>query len=110
MKLTLKHVVKTARIIKTANLKEDVIEIVEEATQRVVNKTKLGVKIAMVVIDAIANEDVEKQTYELLNDVMQISNAENLSFEALSDNIESLMKENDLKGFFDKVLNSQKQK
>ncbi len=98
-KLNLKHAMTAAKIIKEANLKKELGNILEEANAQNANKTRVGMNAAMVIIEACANENVEKQLYTLLDDVFE-TKSEEMSLEALIENTKQLAKENNLTAFF----------
>ena len=104
-KLTLKHAIQTAKLIKAADMKKQVADLIEQATKRGVNKTRLGIDITMTLVDVMANDEVETKLYDLLSDVFE-TKAEELSLEALAENISKLVKENDVKRFFKLVEKS----
>lgn len=101
-KLNLKHTLKMAKIIKEAKLKDSLGELLAEANDPYANKMRVGINTIMTIIDACANENVERQLYELLDDLFE-TKSEDLSIEALVNNFKQLAKENNLTAFFKSV-------
>lgn len=98
-KLNLQHVFKAAKIIKKANLKETLAGMITEANKPEADKTKVGVDIAFCLVDACAEEGVETQLYDLLDDVFETKTSD-MSLDAIIDNFKELAKENNLSNFF----------
>lgn len=97
-KLTGKHVFAMAKIIKAANLKEELGEIIAKS-QGEQNIEKIGIEGMMAVITACGNDQVEQRVYELLDDVFEAKTAD-MSLEAIALNFKQLAQENNLMSFF----------
>lgn len=97
-KLTGKHVFAMAKIIKAANLKEEIGEIIAKS-QGEQNTEKIGIEGMMAVITACGNDKVEQRVYELLDDVFEAKTAD-MSLEAIALNFKQLAQENNLMSFF----------
>ena len=98
-KLTGKHVFSMAKIIKAANLKEDLGDIIAKAQNGEMSTEKVGIEGLMTVISACGDDHVEKRVYELLDDVFEAKTAD-MSLEAIAENFKQLAKENNLMNFF----------
>lgn len=104
-KLTLKHAMKMAKIVKAAQLKGALSELVEKVNSTsskegpTISTTKVGAEIIITVFEACAEDQVEKQLYELLDDVFETNTAD-MSLEALVENFKKLGEENNLTSFF----------
>ena len=142
-KLCLKDIVKTAKIIKKANLREEIRRMSKEYTESVKEEIKeyipvktgsdeesmdqynaqlelyakqlsmarseagytLGIDIVMLLIDVAANDVVEDQVYDLFAGIFEKTKEEisGQSLDALLDDIEKLVNENDIANFWKRV-------
>ena len=98
-KLTGKHIFAMAKIIKAANLKEELGEIIEKAQNGEMSTEKVGIEGFMAVVTACGDDKVEQRVYELLDDVFEAKTAD-MSLEAIAENFKQLAKENNLMSFF----------
>ena len=98
-KLTGKHVFAMAKIIKAANLKDELGEVIAKAQTGEMSTEKVGIEGLMTVINACGDDKVEQRVYELLDDIFESKVAE-MSLEAIAENFKQLAKENNLMSFF----------
>ena len=98
-KLTGKHVFAMAKIIKAANLKEDLGEVIAKAQTGEMSTEKVGIEGLMTVINACSDDKVEQRVYDLLDDVFE-SKVADMSLEAIGQNFKQLAQENNLMSFF----------
>ena len=98
-KLTGKHVFAMAKIIKAANLKDELGEVIAKAQTGEMSTEKVGIEGLMTVINACGDDKVEQRVYELLDDVFDAKVAD-MSLEAIAENFKQLAKENNLMSFF----------
>lgn len=98
-KLGLPHVFKMSRLIKKAKLKEALSDVIVEASNQETDKTKLGVDIAFKIAEACAEEGVEQQVYELLDDVTG-KKVEEMALDEVINTVKEIAKENNLVSFF----------
>jgi len=98
-KLTGKHVFAMAKIIKAANLKEELGEVIAKAQKEEVSTEQVGIDALMTVISACGDDKVEQKVYDLLDDVFEAKTAD-MSLEAIAQNFKQLAQENNLMSFF----------
>lgn len=98
-KLTGKHVFAMAKIIKAANLKDELGEVIAKAQEGEMSTEKAGIEGMMAVITACGDDNVENRVYELLDDVFEAKTAD-MSLEMIAVNFKQLAKENNLMSFF----------
>ena len=98
-KLTGKHVFAMAKIIKAANLKEDLGEVITKAQSGEMSTERVGIEGFMTVISACGDDKVEQRVYELLDDVFE-SKVADMSLETIAQNFKQLAQENNLMFFF----------
>lgn len=104
-KLILSDAFKMARILKTAEIKDELSKLATkfgDTKNKKTNVNEIGLEVILTLISASGNEDVESQIYELLAGVMETTPEEikNLSISGLKDIIVKIIKENDLGSFF----------
>ncbi len=98
-KLTGKHVFAMAKIIKAANLKEELGEVIAKAQSQEISTEKVGIEGLMTVINACSDDKVEQRVYDLLDDVFEAKTAD-MSLEVIAANFKQLATENNLMSFF----------
>ena len=98
-KLTGKHVFAMAKIIKVANLKDEIGEVIAKAQTGEISTEKVGIEALMIVINACGDDKVEQKVYDLLDDVFESKTAD-MSLEAIAQNFKQLAQENNLMSFF----------
>lgn len=94
--LTGKHVFAMARLIKAANLKEEIGNILASSYK---NEKEVGIKVIMSLFESCSDPIVEKYFYELFDDVFE-SKVSETSIEKIIDNFKELAKMNNLTSFF----------
>lgn len=97
-KLTGKHVFGMAKIIKEANLKEELGEVIAKAQSGEMSTEQVGIEGFMAVVTACGDAKVEQRVYELLDDVFEAKVAD-MSLEAIAQNFKQLAQENNLMSF-----------
>ena len=98
-KLTGKHVFAMAKIIKAANLKDELGEVIAKAQTGEMSTEKVGIEGLMTVINACGDDKVEQRVYDLLDDVFE-SKVADMSLEAIGQSFKQLAQENNLMSFF----------
>lgn len=100
-KLQFKHVMKTAKILKAANINDVLAELTNKVTSssKKVDVEKVGTEAVIAIFSACADDVVEQRLYELLDDVFETNVAE-LSLEETVEKFKQLAKENNLSSFF----------
>lgn len=110
-KLQTQDVFKMARIIKVADLKEKISQLFAEGKKVSKDATEeekkeaqeaIGIEMFMSVLDACANEKLEKQVYDLLGGIfeMEPDKVKELSLDTMIDKIKQLVNENNMSVFF----------
>lgn len=106
-KLGLKDAFALARILKAANLRNEIVGFANEITTRKksgnkVNLNDVGLEFVLTLITSASSSDVEKKIYELYADIKGCT-AEEVSmadFTTLKADIAEIIDINDLKAFF----------
>lgn len=88
-----------AKIIKAANVKEDLVDIISKAQTGEISSEKVGIEGVMCIINACGDDKVEQKVYDLLDDVFE-AKTEDMSIEVLLQNLKQLAKENNIMSFF----------
>lgn len=106
-KLNLRHAFKISRIIKTAGIKKEVAEFAQKyhsTSEESINIEEAGLEFILTLITSA--DLVEKQIYELIADVAEMKPDEiaELSWTDAAALIKEIIKENDIKRFFDLAL------
>lgn len=105
-KLTLKHTMKVAKIIKKGNLKKEITQLMEQfkeefqGKEEKVNLEQVGMEVILTVVEACGNDEVEKELYSLLGDIFESNTVEEMTLETLIENFKTLAAENNLIAFF----------
>lgn len=107
-KLCLMDAFAVARIIKTAELRQEIVAFATEMQTRNeagdtgMNVEKIGFEFIITLISAAANTKVEEEIYKLYANIKDCDPDEvkKLSFEEVKADITQLIEENDLKNFF----------
>lgn len=129
-KLALKHAFLLARIIKAANVRNEIVafgyevrerqKAAQEAAQRAAEENaegagentaaeleveKVGFEFFVTLITAAADEGVEKKIYQLYADLKGVTpgEVEEYDFKTVKADLKELIEENDLKSFFNSV-------
>lgn len=106
-KLGLKDAFALARIMKAANLRNEIVGFANEINDRKksggnVNLNDVGFEFIITLITSASSSDIEKKIYELYADIKGCT-AEEVSttdFTTLKNDIKKLIEINDLKAFF----------
>lgn len=103
-KLALKHAFSLARIIKAADIRSEVVSFAAEIHNGK-KVDEVGMEFILTLIQAAANEGVEKKIYQLYADLKGVTpgEVEEYDFETVKADLKELIEENDLKSFFNSV-------
>lgn len=106
-KLCLKDTFALARIIRSANIKEELSKFgAEISTRKKAGETlkaeDVGVEIFLTIIGSLSSESVEERIYDFYADLKGVSADEvsKYDFATVKEDITTLIKENDFKSFF----------
>lgn len=106
-KLTLTDTFAFARILKAADIKNEVINFAKEILARKnkkqgLNIEEIGLEFVITLITAAADVKVEEKIYSFLASVceMEIENVKKLNLAQIKEIIKIIIAENDLKSFF----------
>ena len=103
-KLALRHAFALARIIKAADIRSEVVAFASEFREgKDVNE--VGMEFILTMIQAAADETVEKKIYQLYAD-LKGTNADEVAdydLETVKTDMKKLIEQNDLKSFFNSV-------
>ena len=120
-KLGLKDAFSVARIIKAANIRDEIVaygykvrecqraarNAAENAAEETaeLNVEKVGFEFFVTMIAAVANEAAEKQIYKLYADIKGATpeDVSLLDFATVKEDIKEIIEQNDLKSFFNSV-------
>ena len=103
-KLALKHAFMLARIIKAANIRDEIVKFAGELHSGM-TVDEIGLEFAVVMIQAAADEKAEKKIYELYAELKDVKPEEvaEYDFATVKADMKVLVEENDLKSFFQSV-------
>lgn len=99
-KLQGKDMFTVAKIIKKADIKDKLASMMDTKEKDV---TKVGVKVFITIIEGCANEGVDKEIFNFLNDVLEVGNTADMDIFELIELVKAYAKENDLKRFLSLV-------
>ncbi|HCP14821.1 MAG TPA: hypothetical protein DIT32_03460 [Peptococcaceae bacterium] len=101
-KLQTQDIFNTFRIIKKANLKEEIKPIIKMAGSGELNIEDVGIEGILGVIEIMTESKAEQAIYEVLSGPFEMDPAKirHMDLIELAANLETLSKENDLKRFF----------
>lgn len=99
-KLVFKDSFKMAKIIKKANIKDEIAELTQKISSNRTDVAKVGIEVAITLFSALGDEQVEKEVCEWLNDVFEVGNVEEMPLDEIGKHFSQLAKENNLQGFF----------
>lgn len=109
-KLGLKDAFALARIIKSANIRDEIaafgLEVRElQKAEKSANVEEIGIKFLITVATAISDEKIEKQFYKLYADVKGVEADEIAMYDisTIKADITELVEVNDLKSFFNSL-------
>ena len=103
-KLALKHAFLLARIIKAANIRAEIVRFASEI-QSGKSADEVGMEFIITMIQAAADENVEKKIYELYAELKGVKPEEisEYDFATVKADMKALVAENNLKDFFRSV-------
>lgn len=104
-KLNTRDVFAVFRMIKKANVKNDIMELIGQDEK---NEESVGKAVVLMIIEGLANKEVELEIYDLLSCVSGIENVEELELESLITLIKDIGTANDMKRFFTSVASLMK--
>jgi len=92
----------TLRVIKKANLKEEIKPIIKKASEGEMDLKDVGIEGMLGVVEILTEKKAEKAIYEVLAGPFEITvdEVEKMDLIELAENLETLAQENDLKRFF----------
>jgi len=101
-KLQTSDIFNTLRLIKKANLKEEIKPILQMASEGDLNVKEVGINGILGVLEILSEKKAEHAIYEVLAGPFEITpeQVEQMDILTLTENIETLIGENDLKRFF----------
>jgi len=102
-KINTQDVFKAFRLITKSGLKDELTKMVEDiATKGYESVEKVGLNSFMTILETLTDEKSEKLFYDLLSGIYEMTPQEvaNLDPNAQIENLTTLYKENNLKGFF----------
>lgn len=101
-KIITADVFKLSRIIKTANVKETIANLVTEGKKKNADEEAIGIEAIMTVMESCSSEKLEKQMYELIAGITEKKpeEIENQSLEATITDVKQIVKENNISLFF----------
>lgn len=108
-KLSIKDAFTLARIIKKANIKEEIadfanrIAIKNNSKDETVNTEAVGLEFVITLLTSLSNKETEQEFYSLLADVrgdITSDEVSKLSIPEVLDNVKAIIRENDVKSFF----------
>lgn len=103
-KLALKHAFMLARIIKAADIRSEIVQFASELHNGK-STDEIGMEFVVTMIQAAADEKVEKKIYELYADLKGVKpeDVAEYDFATIKADMKALIEENDLKSFFQSV-------
>lgn len=108
-KLNIKDAFTLARIIKKADIKEEIadfanrIAVKKNGKDETVNTEAVGLEFVITLITSLSSKDTEQEFYALLADIrgdITADEVSKLSIPEVLDNVKTIIRENDIKSFF----------
>lgn len=108
-KLNIKDAFTLARIIKSANIKEEIadfanrIAVKKNSKDETVNTEAVGLEFVITLLTSLSNKETEQEFYSLLADIrgdITADDVSKLSIPEVLDNVKAIIRENDIKSFF----------
>lgn len=108
-KLSIKDAFTLARIIKKADIKEEIadfanrIAVKNNSKDETVNTEAVGLEFVITFITSLSNKETEQEFYSLLADIrgdITADEVSKLSIPDVLDNVKTIVRENDIKSFF----------
>lgn len=108
-KLSIKDAFTLARIIKSANIKEEIadfanrIAVKNNSKDETVNTEAVGLEFVITLLTSLSNKETEQEFYSMLADIrgdITADEVSKLSIPEVLDNVKTIIRENDIKSFF----------
>lgn len=108
-KLNIKDAFTLARIIKSADIKEEIadfanrIAVKKHGKDETVNTEAVGLEFVITLLTSLSNKETEQEFYSLLADIrgdITADDVSKLSIPEVLDNVKAIIRENDIKSFF----------
>lgn len=108
-KLNIKDAFTLARIIKKADIKEEIadfanrIAVKNNGKDETVNTEAVGLEFVITLLTSLSNKETEQEFYSLLADIrgdITADDVSKLSIPEVLDNVKTIIRENDIKSFF----------
>lgn len=112
-KLSIKDAFTLARIIKKADIKEEIadfanrIAVKNSSKDETVNTEAVGLEFVITLLTSLSNKETEQEFYSLLADIrgdITADDVSKLSIPEVLDNVKAIIRENDIKSFFTSAL------
>lgn len=101
-KLQGKDLFTVSRILKKANIKEELVSMMAGVTNEA-DAGKVGLKAFLTLIEACGNDGVDAEVFKFLDDVLEVKGTKTMDLFDLIELIKQLAAENDLKRFLSLV-------
>ena len=102
-KLSIKDAFTLARIIKKADIKEEIADFANNSKDETVNTEAVGLEFVITLLTSLATKETEQEFYSLLADIrgdITADDVSKLSIPEVLDNVKAIIRENDIKSFF----------
>lgn len=108
-KLNIKDAFSLARIIKKADIKEEIadftnrIAVKKNSKDETVNTEAVGLEFVVTLLSSLSSKEIEQEFYSMLADIRDDITADEvskLSIPEVLDNVKTIIRENDIKSFF----------
>lgn len=108
-KLNIKDAFTLARIIKKADIKEEIadfanrIAVKKNSKDETVNTEAVGLEFVVTLLSSLSSKEIEQEIYALLADIrgdITADEVSKLSIPEVLDNVKTIIRENDIKSFF----------
>jgi hypothetical protein len=108
-KLSIKDAFTLARIIKKADIKEEIadfanrIAVKNNSKDEMVNTEAVGLEFVITLLTSLSNKETEQEFYSMLADIrgdITADDVSKLSIPEVLDNVKAIIRENDIKSFF----------
>lgn len=95
------------RVIKIANIKEELKPIVKKASEKNADVEDVGLEAIITIMESLCAKNAEVALYEFLGNLFEMQSSEvgKLDLNELVEKINELVQENDLKSFFSLLSN-----
>lgn len=108
-KLNIKDAFTLVRIIKKADIKEEIadfanrIAVKKNSKDETVNTEAVGLEFVVTLLSSLSSKEIEQEIYALLADIrgdITADEVSKLSIPEVLDNVKTIIRENDIKSFF----------